>query len=131
MFVLVLASNEAARYLGADSKQTDAYILAVLSAGSKPLTYLTSRVNVSSFSMKQHFNTIKYGLDAWLFLATKPSNRNLTLPLIACLTELALASLMEIGINPNRRIWTIIDELPALGKLPALSVLMAEGRKYK
>ena len=37
---------------------------------------------------------------------------------------------MEIGINPNRRIWTIIDELPALGKLPALSVLMAEGIKY-
>lgn len=31
---------------------------------------------------------------------------------------------MEIGRDSKRRIWIVIDELPALGKLPALS------RKY-
>jgi type IV secretory pathway TraG/TraD family ATPase VirD4 len=37
---------------------------------------------------------------------------------------------MDIGIDKDRRVWTIIDELPALGNLPALGPLMSEGRKY-
>ena len=44
--------------------------------------------------------------------------------LIDCIQE------MEIGIDSKRRLWFVIDELPALGKLPALSPIMAEGRKY-
>ena len=37
---------------------------------------------------------------------------------------------MDIGIREDRRIWFVLDELSALGKLPALSNLMTEGRKY-
>jgi type IV secretory pathway TraG/TraD family ATPase VirD4 len=37
---------------------------------------------------------------------------------------------MEIGIKKERRLWYVIDELPSLGKLPVLTQLMAEGRKY-
>lgn len=125
-----LNNTEAGRYLSADSKQTAASIVSVLAANAKPLTYLRSAGGGGSFSMKQHFANIKNGSPAWLFLATKPSSRSLTLPLISCLTELALARLMDSGITKDRRIWTIIDELPALGRLPALSPLMAEGRKY-
>lgn len=80
--------------------------------------------------MKQYFQQLKGGSPAWLFLATRPGSRSLTLALIACLTELALAQAFSTGINERRKIWMIIDELPALGKLPALSSLMAEGRKY-
>jgi hypothetical protein len=46
------------------------------------------------------------------------------------LSELAFSQLLDIGIKKDRRIWFVIDELSALGKLPALSTLMAEGRKY-
>ena len=126
----VLADTEAARYLGDDSKQTSSSVASVLAANTKPLSYLPEVTDNCSFSMKEHFAAIKNGSNAWLFLATKPSSRSLTLSLIACLTELALAQLMEIGINKNRRVWIIIDELPALGVLPALSPLMTEGRKY-
>lgn len=126
----VLVGTEGARYLNDDSKQTASSIAAVLAANAKPLSYLQSATADSCFSMKQYFQNIQNGGNSWLFLATKPSSRSLTLPLIACLTELALAQLMEIGIDDKRRVWTIIDELPALGKLPALSPLMAEGRKY-
>lgn len=126
----ILAGGEAGRYLSADSKQTAASILSVLASNAKPLTYLRDADENGNFSMKQHFNDVKNGSHAWLFLATKPKSRALTLPLIACLTELALSELMDIGIDPKRRIWVIIDELPALGLLPALSPLMAEGRKY-
>jgi len=125
-----LNGSEADRFLNTDSKQTAASIASVLSSNAKPLTYLNEAGDTGSFSMKEHFQNIKDGSDAWLFLATRPSSRALTLPLIACLTELALAQVMEIGIDKNRRIWTIIDELASLGKLPALTPLMTEGRKY-
>ena len=125
-----LNNTEAGRYLSADSKQTAASIVSVLASNAKPLTYLRSADGGGSFSMKQHFANIKNGSPSWLFLATKPSSRSLTLPLISCLTELALARLMDSGIHKDRRVWTVIDELPALGLLPALSPLMAEGRKY-
>lgn len=126
----VLVGTAGARYLANDAKQTASSIAAVLAANAKPLTYLANLEGSESFSMKQHFANIQNGADAWLFLAGKPSSRSLTLPLISCLTELALSQLMEIGIDKNRRMWVIIDELPSLGKLPALSTLMAEGRKY-
>jgi type IV secretory pathway TraG/TraD family ATPase VirD4 len=37
---------------------------------------------------------------------------------------------MALNPDDNRRAWFILDELPALGKLPSLSTLLAEGRKY-
>lgn len=126
----VLSGTEGARYLGEESKQTAASVAAVLASNAKPLTYLPELSYNNGFSLKQHFAGIQNGSDAWLFLATKPSSRSLTLPLISCLTELALSRLMEIGIDSKRRVWVTIDELPSLGKIPALSSLMTEGRKY-
>ena len=103
----VLAEGEAGRYLSADSKQTAASILSVLASNATPLTYLQDADENGGFSMKQHFNDVKNGSFAWLFLATKPKSRALTLPLIACLTELALSELMDIGIDSKRRVWPI------------------------
>lgn len=126
----VLRNSKAGRYLSADAKQTAASTVSVLASNAKPLTYLHDVDKGNSFSMKKHFSNIANGSNAWLFLATKPSSRELTLPLIACLTELALSQLMNTGVDRDRKVWFIIDELAALGKLPALPTLMAEGRKY-
>ena len=46
------------------------------------------------------------------------------------MVELACGEMMNIGIDQNRRLWFVLDELAALGNLPDLSPLMAEGRKY-
>jgi type IV secretory pathway TraG/TraD family ATPase VirD4 len=94
------------------------------------MSYLKDKSDNGSFSLKDYFQGIENNSGAWLFLATKPSNRELTLPIISCLAELALSMLMEIGIDRKRRVWFVVDELSALGKLPALNTLMAEGRKY-
>jgi type IV conjugative transfer system coupling protein TraD len=127
----ILANSEASRYVGEGSKHTASSILSVLATNARPLKYLKDIEKAENvFSMKQYFTNIKGGAESWLFLATKPSSRSLTLPLIACLTELALASLMEIGIDQKRRVWVVMDELASLGKLPALTPIMTEGRKY-
>ena len=131
----ILRGTEAGRFLGKNPTQTSESILSVLTANAKPLTYLAygednMDADVKRFSIKEYFEKVKSNSDSWLFLATKPSNRSLTLPLIACMSELALSQLMEIGINKDRRVWVVMDELASLGKLPALSSLMSEGRKY-
>mgnify|MGYP001039843408 CR=1 FL=1 len=125
-----LIGTAASRYLESENSVTANSILSVLTTSTKPLAYLQDINNQDSFSLKGYFNQVKEGGNSWLFLATKPSNRALTLPLIACLTELALAELMDIGIDVDRRIWFVLDELAALGVLPGLSPLMTEGRKY-
>jgi len=125
-----LKGTAAERYLNDDSKGVATSILSTLATNAKPISYLSDDNTNSTFSLKEHFKNIKSGSNAWLFLSTKPSSRELTLPLIACLTELALSELMNIGIDRKRRIWCIFDELASLGNLPAFTPLMAEGRKY-
>ena len=125
-----LKNTDASRYLESDNKTTASSILSVLATNAKPLSYLRNNTLDNSFSLKEHFKNIDQGAGNWLFLATKPSSRELTLALIACISELAFSRLLDIGIKEDRRIWFVIDELSALGKLPSLPTLMAEGRKY-
>ena len=145
-----IAGKEGAIYLGEDNRTTASSILSVLATLSKPMKYLRDipkdKSNVEddidiskssktkspkkSFSMKEYFTGVKEGKEAWLFLATRPSARDLTLPIIACLTDLAFTRLLDIGIDEERRIWFVFDELASLKKMPALSNLMNEGRKY-
>ena len=125
-----LKGTAAERYLNDDSKGVATSILSTLATNAKPISYLSDDNTNSTFSLKEHFKNIKSGSNAWLFLSTKPSSRELTLPLIACLTELALSELMNIGIDQKRKVWCIFDELASLGNLPAFTPLMAEGRKY-
>jgi len=125
-----LAGTQADRYLSGKAKNIAESVLSVLATNSKPIKYLNDFSTNGSFSLKEHFSKTQEGSNAWLFLATKPSSRELTLPLIACLLELSFAQLMEIGINKNRRVWFVVDELAALGRLPALQAIMNEGRKY-
>ena len=125
-----LTGTAAARYLESENSVTANSILSVLTTSTKPLAYLQDATGQNAFSLKKYFESVKNGSGAWLFLSTKPSNRNLTIPLISCLVELALAELMDIGINEDRKVWFVLDELAALGVLPGLSGLMTEGRKY-
>lgn len=125
-----LKSSPASRYLGAANKITASSILSVMTTMTKPLNYLSECNNNKTFSLNGHLKQIKEGSNAWLFLATSPSQRELTLPLIACLLELAVSLLMENGIQKEKKLWFILDELASLGRLPALNGLMSEGRKY-
>lgn len=125
-----LKGTPAERFLAINNSITASSILAVLATSTKPFSYLVDDTSFGRFSLKEYFAGVKAGKKGWLFLATKPSNRELTLPIISCLADLSLSLLMDIGINDQRRVWFVIDELAALGKLPALGGLMAEGRKY-
>ncbi len=128
-----LSKTPAARYLDNSNNNTASSILSVMATSAKPLGYLEKLPKkTAKFSLTKHFYDIKHnkGKGGWLFLATNPSKRELTLPLISCLVELSISLLMEIGIDQQRRCWFVVDELANLGKLPALNLIMTEGRKY-
>lgn len=59
------------------------------------------------------------GFSGWLFLATEPSTRELTISPFASLAELIIANLMRYEEKQDRRIWFIMDELAAFGVGPA------------
>jgi type IV secretory pathway TraG/TraD family ATPase VirD4 len=68
--------------------------------------------------------------DQWLFLTCMPDQRETLRPLLSCLLDVSVNSLMTLAPDNDRRTWFIIDELAALHKLPSLPMMLAEGRKY-
>jgi type IV secretory pathway TraG/TraD family ATPase VirD4 len=123
-----LGSKPAARYLSDDGKGVATSVAAVLATSSSPLGYL--RCDDENFSLVEYFKGVAEGKKAWVFFSCPVHQRELLMPLIACLTELATSMLMEQGSNQARRFWVVVDELAALGNLPAVDILMSEGRKY-
>ena len=123
-----LENTNAARYLTKSNKTTASSILSVMATNTKPLNLLTQFGD--QFSLKQYFDEVKAGSDSWLFLSSPPDLREVTMPLIACVFELSVSYLIGMGINHNRRMWFVIDELASLGRLNGFSTLMSESRKY-
>lgn len=124
----LLQGTRAARYFSKQNTTTAESILSVMTTGVRPICLLQD--SKQQFSLKQYFQNIEKGSNSWLFLASSPSQREVTLPLLACILELAVSYLIESGINEQRRMWFVIDELASLGRLNSLSSLLAESRKY-
>lgn len=68
--------------------------------------------------------------DSWLFLSSPPEQREELSPLLSLWTTLAADALMSLQPDSDRRLWIVIDELPAIKRLPKLLTLLAEARKY-
>lgn len=124
----LLQGTRAARYFSKNNNTTAESILSVMTTSVRPICLLQD--TQKCFSLKQYFQNIESGSNSWLFLSSSPSQREVTLPLLACILELAASYLVEQGINEQRRIWFVIDELASLGRLNSLSTLLAESRKY-
>jgi len=65
-----------------------------------------------------------------LFLLCSPKQRKTMAPLFTIWMDVAVNNIMELGQSQDRRIWFVIDELSSLKKLPALSTMLSEVRKY-
>jgi len=124
----LLQGTRAARYFSKNNTTTAESILSVMTTSVRPICLLQD--SKKQFALKQYFQNVEKGSNSWLFLASSPSQREVTLPLLACILELAVSYLIESGINEQRRMWFVIDELASLGRLNSLSTLLAESRKY-
>ena len=126
----MLKGTDCIQYFTKDNAKAASSIMSVLMTNIKPLRFLRDKSDAGSFSVQEYIKKIDEGFSGWLFLASEPSTRELTISLNAALAELAIANLMRHDSPKNRRIWFIMDELAAFGRFPSLAKLMQEGRKY-
>ena len=118
--------NTPAHYLmGEATDKMSLSVLATLSPHIKALTFVAD-TNVP-FSIR---NWILDDGDSWLFLTTAPDQRATLKPLITTWLDIAFNGLMSLATDRDRRVWFILDELPALQKIPSLPTALAESRKF-
>ena len=66
----------------------------------------------------------------WLFLSAPADMRALLRPMLTIWLHLAATALLSLPPSPTRRLWFILDEAASLNRLPALSTLLQEGRRF-
>lgn len=117
--------SKAANLISVESEKTTASILATLGTHLAPFVYLEDTND--PFSLR---HWIKEGEGSFLFLTAKPDQRETLRPLLTVWVDIALNGLMSLEPNHQRRLWILIDELPALQRLSSLQMALAESRKY-
>jgi type IV conjugative transfer system coupling protein TraD len=126
----ILKGTSSGKYFVKENEKTASSIMSVLMTNVKPMRFLKDKSKVGMFSIGDYLQKINSGGNSWLFLSTDPSARELTIPLNASLLELLISRMRATRTNVKHNLWIVMDELPALGKLPSLTQLMQEGRKY-
>ena len=67
----------------------------------------------------------------WLFIAAKPNDLDTLRPLISAWANIAIKAMLDRPHSgKNEKMWFIMDELPAMQKIPSLAMVLAQGRKY-
>ncbi|WP_298924537.1 type IV secretion system DNA-binding domain-containing protein [uncultured Ramlibacter sp.] len=79
----------------------------------------------------------EFGLREWLengsgslFLTWRADMQRALAPLLACWVDIVTNAVLTLPPDPNRRIWLVLDELAALGKLDGLEAALTLGRKH-
>ncbi|MGX2956892.1 type IV conjugative transfer system coupling protein TraD [Ursidibacter arcticus] len=68
--------------------------------------------------------------DAWIFLSSDGRVHESIKPLITAWLNVAMQNVLALKPDLQRRIWTILDELNSLHRLPMLLEYMSEARKF-
>lgn len=127
----LVGGTPAEAYFNEQNERTLESILSTLVDGVRPLRLLKEEPR-GSFSIRDWIaeGDAPSGRDSWLFLPVRESEIEIQKPLISTWIQSVAKGLMAQGVNNDRILWLILDELPSLKKIPALSMLMAEGRGF-
>jgi type IV conjugative transfer system coupling protein TraD len=68
--------------------------------------------------------------DSWIFFTSTARQHASLKPFLSCGLDVAATSICSLEPDLNRRIHLNIDEAPTLQNMPALELLVSEGRKY-
>ncbi len=118
--------TEAASYTSKEGEKMTLSVRSNLAVQIKSLKHLNDQNK--SFSIRRWVQEEEQ--KNWLFITANPDQRETLKPLISCWLEIAFNALMSLSPDQQRRLWFMIDELPALQQLPSLPLALAELRKY-
>ncbi|HGE6099928.1 TPA: type IV secretion system DNA-binding domain-containing protein [Vibrio cholerae] len=128
----LVAGTPAETHFSEGNEKTLASIRSTLVNGVLPLRLLKEENTKGFFSIRDWIaeGDEPNADDSWLFLPVRESEIEIQKPLISTWIQAAAKGLMARGVNNERTLWIVVDELPSLKKIPALSMLMAEGRGF-
>ncbi len=126
-FAKFLARTDASAVIDEKADKTSASIRSVLSTYVNPLKFITND-DQPSFSIRDWVKN--QNQDSFLFLSSIADKHESLKPLLSLWLDLGLNALLSTDQNKSQRIWFIIDELPSLQKLPALTYGLAESRQF-
>lgn len=121
--------TNAAAIMNADASETVMGIRSNLRANTECLEFFPETDEPFSIRDWIH-NEESEAAGEWLFLSSPPSLREEISGLMVLWTTIATDALMSLTQSHDRRLWFVIDELPAIKRLPKLQTMLAEIRKY-
>lgn len=125
-FCKFFRGTDAAAYTHKDGEKMTISVRSTLANHVQSFKYLKN--TDAPFSIREW--VAKETPDQWLFITSRPDQRETLRPLMSGWLDTAINALMTLPPNSDRRFWLLMDELPALQKVPILKTALAEGRKY-
>lgn len=122
----IIKGMEGAALLAEGADKLAVSIRATLATYTRSLKYLPE--GKEDFSIRKWVDEDKG--DGWIFITSRPNQKETLRPLITAWLDIAASSIMSLPRDKDRRIWMVIDELPSLNKLPSLSEMLAQSRKF-
>lgn len=124
----LIAGTPASRLFEKGSERMVASILSIVGLALESYTLLDPNADSGAFSIRKWVED--EANNGWLWIPYKDSSATLTMPLRRAWVDIAVRAALDLEPSDNRRVWLILDELPASGHLPRLIDALARGRKY-
>ncbi|HGJ5857823.1 type IV conjugative transfer system coupling protein TraD [Arsenophonus nasoniae] len=122
--------TDAANLVDGSIEKTAMTIRTVLSAYVKALRYCQGleKEGKPPFSIREWVQNADE--DAWIFISSDGRLHAALKPLISTWLNITMQSVLALPPSRERRIWTVLDELPSLHKLPVILDYLSEARKF-
>jgi len=125
-FCKYFSDTDAAGYVSREAEKGTASVRSTLASKVKELKYLKDK---GDFSIKEWING--ENRKGWLFVSIKPNDLDTLRPLLSAWANIAIKGMLDRPHSgENDKMWFVMDELPAMQKIPSLAMVLAQGRKY-
>ena len=117
-----LAGTPAVGLFDAEAAKALASTRYILASFLAPMRHLRD----GDFSLRQWLEADKGSL----YLTWRTDMQTALSPLLSTWVDVLASAMLSLPPDPNRRLWLVIDELAALGRLSSLEIALTMGRKY-
>lgn len=124
----LLGSSPVGRYFAPGAERMSASIRAIVASHLPALSVLDPEAGREAFSFRRWLAGGEG--PRWLFLTVREDQLALLRPLLTTWIDAALAALLALRPDPERRLWLVLDEFDTLGAIPSLLDALTKGRKY-
>lgn len=98
----------------------------------------SSRFILTSFlAAHKYMQAGDFSLRSWLesgagnlYLTWREDMQSALMPMVSCWVDVIANAVLSLPVDPDRRLWLILDELGGLGRLTSLEAALTRGRKH-